>query len=110
MPAKVETALHVASLMRLRPTPLWDLGPHQHDHVHELVFICQGCYQTEVAAGMFTLVTGDIVVYPRGLVHHPSYDFSSGLEMMVMTLTGELRTADGRKFPDDQPIYVESQP
>ena len=48
-------SLRLEAIMHLRPHLEWDLGPHLHADVHELVYIRQGVYFTRIGDDTFEL-------------------------------------------------------
>jgi AraC-like DNA-binding protein/mannose-6-phosphate isomerase-like protein (cupin superfamily) len=88
--ARGDGRLRLEAITHLRPHSGWDLSPHQHPDIHELVYVREGTYRTRLGVHELELGPGDAAFYPQNIFHCPSYDFCSPVIMTVVTMTGNL--------------------
>ncbi len=60
--------------------------PHQHDF-YELLFFLEGDVTYMIGETAYKLVSGDLLVIPRGIPHHPVFSGTSRYRRIVLWLT-----------------------
>lgn len=66
----------------------WELAPHRHARLHQLLLVTSGGGQVNLDAQSFPLAAGSLVNIPPGHVH--AFRFERGTEGWVTTLADEL--------------------
>lgn len=80
-PAKL---LHIG---HLDPSPRWRIAAHQHAF-HELIVPVRGRMTLRCPEGRFTILAGDILIYPAGMAHEEESDPADPVESFFLSLTG----------------------
>lgn len=80
--------LHVENIQARSARHNWELKPHRHARLHQMLFITSGGGETGLDGRSLALPPPCIVNVPRGVVH--GFQFDPGTTGWVVTLTSEL--------------------
>lgn len=86
--SELEDELHVESIRARSKRHNWELKPHRHARLHQLLFLTGGGGKVELDGRSLALPPPCIVNVPRGVVH--GFQFAPGTVGTVVTLTSHL--------------------
>jgi len=102
-------ALHVESIQSRSQKHNWELKPHRHARLHQVLFITGGGGAAELDGRNLALPPPCIVNVPRGVVH--GFIFDPGTAGWVISLTSDLvdhclATGEGVRIPVEFPCIL----
>lgn len=107
--AELADVLHVETIRARSELHDWQLKPHRHDRLHQLLVLMRGGGSAEIDANTHPLSPPCLVNVPRGAVH--GFRFASGTSGWVLTLTSDLldqglSAQEGVQAPLDLPAVL----
>lgn len=107
--AELADVLHVETIRARSELHDWELRPHRHARLHQLLVLAGGDGEAELDGNSHPLTPPCLVNVPRGVVH--GFRFGSGTSGWVITLTSDLldqnlAPGEGIRTPLDQPAVL----
>jgi len=86
--AELADVMHCESIQARSQLHNWELKPHRHARLHQILFLTGGGGAADLDGHSHTLPPPCIVNVPRGVVH--GFQFAPGTAGWVITLTSDL--------------------
>ncbi|MBY6139788.1 helix-turn-helix domain-containing protein [Leisingera daeponensis] len=86
--AELADVLHVETIRARSELHDWELRPHRHARLHQLLVLISGTGEAELDGNRHYLTPPCLINVPRGVVH--GFRFGSGTGGWVITLTSDL--------------------
>lgn len=97
--------IHCETIMARSRIYRWEIAPHRHVGLWQLLFLAEGVADVTHGADRTTLSGPMVVVAPAGLVH--GFRFSEGADGLVLTMSRHFHDQFG---PDDPLAHFLTQP
>jgi len=92
---------------RIYPQQNWAMQDHVHEQDSELIFIMAGCLEARMSGKVYRAHRGDVLVYPRGVLHSEMSVGRQPLETRFIVYVPEPDTPEPPRHGHDQHGRIE---